>query len=99
MPFQEGNQFGKTTKRGEGKVTSEIRERLKGLLVDTLQSVKLEELSKAEKLRLIEISLRYTLPKKITEEPTANDFKVEIVQSIDRYSDKELQDILKERCS
>ncbi len=99
MPFQEGNQYGKTTKRGEGKVTSEIREMLKGLLVDTLKSVKLEELSKAEKLRLIEISLRYTLPKKITEEPTANDFKVEIVQSIDRYSDKELEDILKERCS
>ena len=99
MPFQEGNQFGKTTKRGEGKVTSEIREMLKGLLVDTLQSVKLEELSKAEKLRLIEISLRYTLPKKITEEPKTNDFKVEIVQSIDRYSDKELEDILKERCS
>ena len=99
MPFQEGNQFGKTTKRGEGKVTSEIRERLKELLVDTLKSVKLEELSKAEKLRLIEISLRYTLPKKIIEEPVANDFKVEIVQSIDRYSDKELEDILKERCS
>jgi hypothetical protein len=99
MPFQEGNQFGKTTKRGEGKITSEIRERLKELLVDTLKSVKLEELSKAEKLRLIEISLRYTLPKKITEEPTTNDFKVEIVQSIDRYSDKELEDILKERCS
>ena len=99
MPFQEGNQFGKTTKRGEGKITSEIRERLKELLVDTLKSVKLEELSKAEKLRLIEISLRYTLPKKITEEPKTNDFKVEIVQSIDRYSDKELEDILKERCS
>jgi hypothetical protein len=99
MPFQEGNQFGKTTKRGEGKVTSEIRERLKELLVDTLKSVKLEELSKAEKLRLIEISLRYTLPKKITEEPLSNDFKVEIVQSIDQYSDKELEDILKKRCS
>ncbi len=99
MPFQEGNQYGKTPKRGEGKITSEIRERLKELLVDTLKSVKLEELSKAEKLRLIEISLRYTLPKKITEEPLSNDFKVEIVQSIDRYSDKELQDILKERCS
>jgi hypothetical protein len=99
MPFQEGNQYGKTTKRGEGKITSEIRERLKELLVDTLKSVKLEELSKAEKLRLIEISLRYTLPKKITEEPTTNDFKVEIVQSIDRYSDEELEDILKERCS
>ena len=99
MPFQKGNRYGKTTKRGEGKITLEIRERLKGLLVDTLQSVKLEELSKAEKLRLIEISLRYTLPKKIIEEPVANDFKVEIVQSIDQYSDKELEDILKERCS
>tara|TARA_X000001036_G_scaffold100991_1_gene94279 strand:- start:966 stop:1265 length:300 start_codon:yes stop_codon:yes gene_type:complete len=99
MPFKEGNQYGKTTKRGEGKITLEIRERLKGLLVDTLQSVKLEELSKAEKLRLIEISLRYTLPKKIIEEPVTNDFKVEIVQSIDQYSDKELEDILKERCS
>ena len=65
MPFQEGNQYGKTTKRGEGKVTSEIRQMLKGLLVDTLKSVKLEELSKAEKLRLIEISLRYTLPKRL----------------------------------
>ena len=99
MPFQEGNQYGKSTKRGEGKVTSEIRERLKELLVDTLKSVKLEELSKAEKLRLIEISLRYTLPKKIIEEPITNDFKVEIVQSIDRYSDKELEDILRQRCS
>ena len=99
MPFKEGNQYGKITKRGEGKITSEIRERLKGLLVDTLQSVNLEELSKAEKLRLIEISLRYTLPKKIIEEPLTNDFKVEIVQSIDQYSDKELEDILKERCS
>ena len=99
MPFKEGNQYGKITKRGEGKITSEIRERLKGLLVDTLQSVKLEELSKAEKLRLIEISLRYTLHKKIIEEPVTNDFKVEIVQSIDQYSDKELEDILKERCS
>ena len=99
MPFQKGNKYGKTTKRGEGKITLEIRERLKGLLVDTLQSVKLEELSKAEKLRLIEISLRYTHPKKIIEEPVANDFKVEIVQSIDQYSDKELEDILKERCS
>ena len=99
MPFQKGNQFGKTTKRGEGKITSEIRERLKVLLVDTLQSVKLEELSKAEKLRLIEISLRYTLPKKIIEEPLANDFKVEIVQSIDQYWDKELENIPKERCS
>ncbi|OUU01296.1 MAG: hypothetical protein CBB92_03365 [Flammeovirgaceae bacterium TMED32] len=99
MPFQKGNKYGKTTKRGEGKITSEIRERLKGLLVDTLQSVKLEELSKAEKLRLIEISLRYTLPKRIIEEPVTNDFKVEIVQSIDQYSDKELEDILKERCS
>ena len=99
MPFKEGNQYGKITKRGEGKITSEIRERLKGLLVDTLQSVKLEKLSKAEKLRLIEISLRYTLPKKIIEEPVTNDFKVEIVQSIDQYSDKELEDILKERCS
>ena len=99
MPFQEGNQYGKTTKRGEGKITSEIRERLKGLLVDILKSVKLEELSKAEKLRLIEKSLRYTLPKKITEEPITNDFKVEIIQSIDQYSNKELEDILNERCS
>ena len=99
MPFQEGNHYGKTTKRGEGKVTSEIRQMLKGLLVDTLKSVKLEELSKAEKLRLIEKSLRYTLPKKITEEPITNDFKVEIVQSIDQYSNKELEDILNERCS
>ena len=53
-------------------------------LVDTPKSVKLEELSKAEKLRLIEISLRYTLPKKIIEEPITNDFKVEIVQSVCR---------------
>ena len=34
-----------------------------------------------------------------SQEPVANDFKVEVVQSIDQYSDKELEDILKERCS
>ena len=36
MPLAIANQYGKTTKRGEGKITSEIRERLKQLLVDTL---------------------------------------------------------------
>ncbi len=36
MPFQEGNQYGKTTKRGEGKITLEIRERLKGLIKTSL---------------------------------------------------------------
>ncbi|GEM_PF-5330836 len=49
-------------------------------LVDTPKSVKLEDLSKAEKLRLIEISLRYTLPLKYTtEEATANDFKARLI--------------------
>ena len=80
MPLAIANQYGKTTKRGEGKITSEIRERLKQLLVDTLDSVKLDSLTRQEKLRLIEISLRYTLPKKITE-PVGplEDIKVRIV--------------------
>jgi len=98
MPFQEGNQYGKTSKRGEGNVTRAVKEKLKGLLVDTLESINLATLSKTEKLRLIEISLRYTLPKKIVEqEAMPTDFQIQIVQDIDQYSNKELQDILKKR--
>ena len=48
---------------------------------------------------LVEINLRYLLPKQMIKEIIFNDFKLNIIQNIDRYSDKKLKAILKERCS
>ena len=39
MPFKEGNQYGKLTKRGENRVTKEVKQKLANLLDDTIKSI------------------------------------------------------------
>ena len=65
MPFKEGNQYGKLTKRGENRVTKEVKQKLDNLLDDTIKSIDPDDLRIAQKIKLIEICLTYAVPKMV----------------------------------
>ena len=57
MPFKEGNQYGKLTKRGENRVTKEVKQKLAKLLDDTIKSIDPDDLRTAQKIKFIVISV------------------------------------------
>ena len=65
MPFKEGNQYGKLTKRGENRVTKEVKQKLDNLLDDTIKSIDPDDLRIAQKIKLMEICLAYAVPKMV----------------------------------
>ena len=65
MPFKEGNQYGKLTKRGENRVTKEVKQKLANLLDDTIKSIDPDDLRIAQKIKLMEICLAYAVPKMV----------------------------------
>ena len=65
MAFKEGNQYGKLTKRGENRVTKEVKQKLSKLLDDTIKSIDPDDLRIAQKIKLLEICLTYAVPKMV----------------------------------
>ena len=65
MPFKEGNKYGKLTKRGENRVTKEVKQKLANLLDDTIKSIDPDDLRIAQKIKLLEICLTYAVPKMV----------------------------------
>ena len=65
MPFKEVNQYGKLTKRGENRVTKEVKQKLANLLDDTIKSIDPDDLRIAQKIKLLEICLTYAVPKMV----------------------------------
>jgi len=81
-------------KGSPNKLTSEIKEKLSYIVKDALDSLDLETFSKAEKLKLIQIGVQYIVPRlkqveEVTDEPPRQ-FQIEVIDSLSRYSDKEL---------
>ena len=54
--------FGGRKKGTPNKLTAEVKEKIKHLLDGAIDSINLNECTIAERIRLIEIGLRYTLP-------------------------------------
>ena len=57
-----GKKFGGRKKGTPNKLTAEVKEKIKHLLDGAIDSIDLSECTTAERIRLIEIGLRYTLP-------------------------------------
>ena len=57
-----GKKFGGRKKGVPNKLTAEVKEKIKPLLDGAIDSIDLNECTIAERIRLIEIGLRYTLP-------------------------------------
>ena len=57
-----GKKYGGRKKGTPNKLTAEVKEKVQSLLDGAIGSIDLNECTTAERIRLIEIGLRYTLP-------------------------------------
>ena len=73
-----GKKFGGRKKGIPNKLTAEVKEKIKDLLDGAIDSIDLNECTTAERIRLIEIGLRYTLP---------------TMKQVEKYPDTEYQSI------
>ena len=66
--FLKGNSYGSKGKRGKGRIDSELKLQLKNLTKEILDSIKVEELTKTQKITFLKSSLAYLLPKEYINE-------------------------------
>ena len=67
MPFtkETASRAGKKSKRGKDVLDSELKEKLKLRFLDILDSIDKKELTSTEKLKYLQLSINYIIPKAI----------------------------------
>tara|TARA_B110000977_G_C10775074_1_gene376269 strand:+ start:263 stop:538 length:276 start_codon:yes stop_codon:yes gene_type:complete len=76
------------------KLTSIIKDKLGDILSEAIESLDIKEMSKAERLKLIQIGIQYVIPRlkqveEITDEMPTN-FQIEIIDRLDKYKNRDL---------
>ena len=76
------------------KITAEVKEKLANILDEAIDSIDIKTMTKAERLKLIQIGLQYVIPrlKQVEEikDEEPRSFQIEVIDSLSKYSDKEL---------
>ena len=81
------------------KITSLIKERLADIISEAIDSIDVKTLTVSERFKLIQIGVQYVIPRlkqveDVSDEMPTN-FQIEIIDSLSRYSDKELDKAIK----
>jgi len=63
--FTKGNTYGSKGKRGKGKLNLELKDQLKNITKEILDSINVEELTRTQKIQFLKSSLAYLLPKEL----------------------------------
>ena len=89
-----GKKYGGRTKGTPNKLSNEIKERLATILNEAMDSIDVKTLTVSERLKLIQISVQYVIPRlkqveDVTDEMPTN-FQIEIIDSLSKYSNDEL---------
>ena len=71
--FLPNNKYGSKGKRGKNKVDADLKLQLKNITKEILDSIKVEELSKTQKITFLKSSLAYLLPKEYIKETHINE--------------------------
>ena len=71
--FVKGNTYGSLGKRGKGKLDVELKDQLKNITKEILDSIKVEELTRTQKVQLLKTSLAYLLPKEYIQDVSVNE--------------------------
>ena len=86
-------------KGSPNKLTSEIKERLSQVVMDAMSSIDIDSMTQNERLKLIQIGLTYVIPRlkqvENVEDEMPTNFQIEIIDSLSKYSDKELDKAIK----
>jgi len=87
-----GKKYGGRTKGTPNKLTSEIKDKLASVINEAIDSIDLDSMSKAEKLKLIQLGLPYVMTKPQQEESPQEEqkFQIEIIDRLDKYKDRDL---------
>ena len=78
-----GNKYGGRTKGTPNKLTSKIKDKLSSIISEAIDSLDLEDMTKAERLKLIQLTLPYVITKPQIEEPPQEPqtYQIEIIES------------------
>ena len=81
------------------KLTAKVKDRLATIIDEAMDSIDVEKLTIAERLKLIQIGLQYVIPRlkqveEISEEEPRN-FQIEIIDRLSKKTDKELDEAIK----
>ena len=89
--------YGGRTKGTPNKLTSEIKDKLSTIINEAIDSIDLDNMSKAEKLKLIQLGLPYVMTKPQQEDPPQEEqkFTVEIIKTLNAYSDNQIDNAIK----
>ena len=86
-------------KGSPNKITAEIKERLSVVIMDAMSSIDIDSMTQNEKLKLIQIGLTYVIPRlkqvENIEEEEPRKFEIEIIDSLSKYSNDELDKAIK----
>ena len=86
-------------KGSPNKITAEIKERLSQVVIDAMSSIDIDSMTQNERLKLIQIGVQYVIPrlKQVdnVEDEMPTNFQIEIIDSLSKYSDKELDKAIK----
>jgi hypothetical protein len=79
-----GNKYGGRTKGTPNKLTSKIKDKLSSIISEAIDSLDLDDMTKAERLKLIQLGLPYIVTKPQIEEPMQEQqmFQIEIIDSL-----------------
>ena len=81
-------------KGSPNKITSEIKERLSQVIMDAMSTIDIDSMTQNEKLKLIQIGLTYVIPRlkqvENIEEEEPRKFEIEIIDSLSKYSNNEI---------
>jgi len=81
-------------KGSPNKLTAEIKERLSEVIMNAMSTLDIDSMTQNEKLKLIQIGLTYVIPRlkqvENIEEEEPRKFEIEIIDSLSKYSNDEI---------
>jgi len=92
-----GKKFGGRQKGTPNKLNNDIKDKLSSIINEAIDSIDLDNMSKAEILKLIQLGIPYVMTKPQQEEPPQEEqkFQIEIIDRLDKYKDKTLDKAIK----
>ena len=89
-----GKKYGGRTKGTPNKLSNEIKERLADIISEAIDSIDVKTLTVSERFKLIQIGVQYVIPRlkqvEDVSENMPNEFQIEIIDSLSKYSNDEL---------
>jgi len=86
-----GKKFGGRTKGTPNKLSNEIKDKLSSIISDAIDSFDIEDMTKAERLKLIQLGMPYIITKPQQEEiQEQQNITVEIIDRLSHLTHKEM---------